>query len=417
MKVAIYGDSLLDLGTGETIPNPVVVVEDQRIVAVGDRATTSVSRDAESVDASGLTLLPGLIDCHVHLRSKGTGRDAADWLATPPSLWLLGTVPHAAKTLDAGFTTIREAGGSPAGLKMAIERGYFPGPRMLVTLTEISQTGGNTDQHYGCGADLAIRLPDIPPAVVDGVEPMRLRVRELIRAGADWIKLCTTGGILTPNDDPKNPTLTFEEISAAVQEAAAQGRKVMCHAQSSQGVKNALRAGAATIEHGFWLDDDSIEMLLNGHNALVPTLIAPIWIVRHAEAGRIPPWGAAKGREVVDDHKASIRRAIEAGVTIAFGTDTGVGPHGSMGEEFLVMHELGLSTLDCLRSATTIAAETIGLGGRVGTLSQGAFGDVIGVPGDPLADLNVVAKPENVQLVIKGGEVMKDLRIGQRVAG
>jgi imidazolonepropionase-like amidohydrolase len=236
---------------------------------------------------------------------------------------------------------------------------------------------------------------------------MRKRVREVIRAGADWIKLCTSGGVLSPNDDPQHPTLTPDEIRAAVEEAATQGRRVMAHAQASEGIKNALRAGVATIEHGIWLDDDAIELMLDGGNALVPTLVAPLWVIRHAEAGRMPRWAEEKGRAVYADHRESIRRAIEAGVTIAFGTDTGVGPHGTQGEEFLVLRELGMSPLDCLRSATTVAARVIGAEAWAGSLDPGKFGDLIGVPGDPLEDLELVARPENVHLVVKDGQVVK----------
>ena len=312
----------------------------------------------------------------------------------------------ARRTLDAGFTSVRDAAGSPAGIRMAIDAGYFPGPRMFVTVSALSQTGGHTDSHFMCGADLDIPLPDRPYMVVDGVEAMRLRVREVIRAGADWIKLCTSGGVLSPGDQPHHSALTLEEIKAAVDEAATQGRKVMAHAQANAGIKNALKAGVATIEHGIWLDGDAIEMMLDGGNALIPTLVAPHWVIRHAEAGKMPAYAIDKARAVIDDHKASIRQAIESGVKIAFGTDTGVGPHGSNGEEFLLMRDLGMEPIDCIRSATSVAADTIGMQG-VGRLEPGSWGDLIGVPGDPVADLSLLAKPKNVHLVLKGGEVIK----------
>jgi imidazolonepropionase-like amidohydrolase len=327
-------------------------------------------------------------------------------LTTPPTLELMQAVQGARRTLEAGFTTVRDAAGSPAGIRMAIDAGYFPGPRMFVTISALSQTGGHTDMHFMCGADLDIPLPDRPHGTVDGVEPMRRRVRELIRAGADWIKLCTSGGVLSPGDQPHHAALTLDEIKAAVEEAAAQGIKVMAHAQANAGIKNALRAGVATIEHGIWLDGDAIEMMLDGGNALVPTLVAPRWVIRHSEAGKMPAYAAEKARAVVADHTASIRQAIEAGVKIAFGTDTGVGPHGTNGEEFLLMNELGMEPIDCIRAATTVAGETIGMPG-VGQLREGSWADLIGVPGDPLADLTLLAKPENVHLVVKGGELVK----------
>jgi imidazolonepropionase-like amidohydrolase len=406
---AVFGDALLDPVTGDTARNAVVLIEDGRVTKAGQRNGTQVPRDAETVDAEGLTLLPGLIDCHVHLTNLGEGLDFARELTTPPTLELMRAVRAARRTLDAGFTSVRDAAGSPAGVRMAIDAGYFPGPRMFVTVSALSQTGGHTDSHFLCGADLDIPLPDRPYMVVDGVENMRLRVREVIRAGADWIKLCTSGGVLSPGDQPHHSALTLDEIKAAVDEAASQGRKVMAHAQANAGIKNALKAGVATIEHGIWLDGDAIEMMLDGGNALIPTLVAPHWVIRHAEAGKMPAYAITKARAVMDDHKASIRQAIESGVKIAFGTDTGVGPHGSNGEEFLLMRELGMEPIDCIRSATTVAADTIGMKG-VGRLDGGSWGDVIGVAGDPVANLELLSKPENVRLVVKGGDVVKRLK-------
>ena len=406
---AVCADALLDPATGEATRDAVVVIEDGRVTHAGKRATTNIPKDADTVDAAGLTILPGLIDCHVHLTSPGEGLDFARFLTTPPTLELMGAVRAARRTLDAGFTAVRDAAGSPAGIRMAIDAGYFPGPRMFVTISALSQTGGHTDSHFMCGVDLEVPLPDRPYMVVDGVEAMRLRVREVIRAGADWIKLCTSGGVLSPGDQPHHSALTLDEIRAAVEEAATQGRKVMAHAQANAGIKNALKGGVATIEHGIWHDGDAIEMMLDGGNALIPTLVAPKWVIRHADAGKMPAFAAVKAREVVKDHTESIRMAVEAGVKIAFGTDTGVGPHGSNGEEFLLMQELGMEPLDCIRSATTVAAQTIGMKG-VGTLAPGSWGDLIAVAGDPLADLRLIAEADNIQLVVKGGEVVKSSR-------
>ena len=407
---AVLGDALLDPASGETVRGGVaVVVEDGRVVAAGAREQVSIPADARRVDAAGLTLLPGLVDCHVHLRSRGNGRDLAEQLATPPSLWVLNAVPAARATVEAGFTTVRDAGGAPNGVRLGIDRGIFPGPRTLLSITALSQTGGHTDQHFACGVSLNVQLPDVPSSVVDGAEAMQHRVREVIRAGADWIKLCTSGGVLSPNDAPHHATLTVDEIRAAVETAAMQGRSVMAHAQATAGIRNALVGGVKTIEHGIWLDDDCCELMLDGARVLVPTLVAPMWVIRHAEAGRMPAWATEKAKAVFEDHKRSFQRALEAGVTIAFGTDTGVGPHGTNGEEFLLMHELGMDPLTCLRSATTVAAETIGFAG-VGTLAPGSWGDVIGVAGDPLENLVLVARSENVHLVVKGGAVVKDTR-------
>ena len=385
-----------------------VLAEEGRILAAGSRDTVSVPAGATRIDAEGLVLLPGLVDCHVHLVTPGDGLDLGQILTTPPSLHVLTCVVSARKTLEAGFTTVRDAGMAPASVRTAIDRGWFPGPRALMAVTILSQTGGHADDHFPCGAFVRwVKQDDVPVELVDGVEPMRRRVREIIRAGADWVKICTSGGVLSPGDDPHHAHFTIDEIRACVEEAARAGRKVMSHAQAAEGIKNALRAGVHSIEHGIYLDDDGIEMMLDGGNPLVPTLVAPVWVERHARAGRMPPYAAAKAQQVGQDHKANVKRAIEAGVKVAFGTDTGVGPHGSNGEEFLLLAELGMSPLQAIRSATTVAAEALGLTGKVGTLAEGAWADLVGVPGDPLGDLELLAKAENVHLVVKGGEVVK----------
>ncbi|HEX6487681.1 MAG TPA: amidohydrolase family protein [Candidatus Dormibacteraeota bacterium] len=410
MTTAVHGGAYIDPARGDVVRGGVtVLIEDGRIVARGPRDQVHVPAGAIQVDAGDLTLLPGLIDCHVHLCVAGDGVNIPEKVMTPPTQLFLQCVPACKATLEAGFTAVRDAGGTPNGVRRAVERGYFPGPRMRMAIQILSQTGGHADDHFPCGAQLPLVAQfDVPPSVVDGVEPMRKRVRELIQLGADWIKLCTSGGVLSPGDAPHHATFTVDEIRTAVEEAATQGRQVMAHAQANAGIKNALRSGVKTIEHGIWLDGDAIELMLDGDRRLVPTLIAPLWVIRHAEAGKMPAYAAEKSRQVIEDHKESIRQAIEAGVKIAFGTDTGVGPHGSNNEEFRLLRQLGMSPLECIRSATTVAAETIGLAGQAGTLAEGAFGDLIGVDGDPLDDVGAIANAANVKLVVKGGEVFKN---------
>lgn len=409
MLTAVFADGAYDPGSVE-IDGPVtVLIEEGRISSVGKRDVVQVPAAAERIDADGLIVLPGLIDCHVHLSLPGDRLMFQEELMKPPSLKLLQSVAACRATLEAGFTTVRDAGGTPHGVRLAVERELFPGPRMVLAVQALSQTGGHTDQTLPCGLELILMpWPDVPPSVVDGVEPMRKRVRELIAVGADWIKLCTSGGILSSLDQPHHASFTMDEIRAAVDEAAVQGRLVMVHAHANAGIKNALHAGVATIEHGAWLDDEAIDLFLAHDRVLVPTLAAFSWIIRHAEGGRVSPEAGERARAVASEHRSSMRRAIEAGVRIAFGTDTGVGPHGSMGEEFVLLHGLGLDAASCIRTATTTAADVLGLSGSVGTLAENAFGDLIGVAGDPLSDLRVLSEPKNIQLVVKNGKVVKD---------
>lgn len=411
MQTVIYGAQLID-GTGaDPLPNAAVVLDEGRIVAVGPRSQITGVKGAESVDADGLVLLPGLVDTHVHLISTGRGLDAAEALATSPTLALLRTVAAMRATLDAGFTTVRDAGGVPAGIKAAVEEGAVPGPRIQLAVTILSQTGGHSDVHTAWGADLELPLADRPPAVVDGVEPMRQRVRELVRVGADWIKICTTGGVLSrQSGGPDTPGFAPDEIEAAVREAAAHGLRVMAHAHSAAGVKDALRAGVATIEHGIWLDEEALELLCRADVFLVPTLVASGWAQRHAAEGKMPAWVAERLSQVALPHRASVRAAHRAGVKIALGSDSGLGPHGSNGAEFVCLVEAGLSPMDAICSATSVAADLLGWRDRVGRLQAGLLGDLIAVDGDPANDVSCLARTDAVRLVVKGGQILKDDR-------
>jgi imidazolonepropionase-like amidohydrolase len=407
-KKAILSGWLLDPLSGNLADSGAVLLDNDRIVAAGTRDAVAIPPDTEMIFADGLTLLPGLIDCHVHLCFPDSGWDLDTRMQLSPSEYLLGGVAAARKTLNAGFTCVRDAGGTPAGFRKAIENGTIVGPRLQVAITILSQTGGHGDHLFPCGARLRwVPLPDIPEEVVDGADEMRKRIRELVRAGADWIKVCASGGVLSPGSAIHQAQFTLEELEVAVAEARRHDRRVMVHALSGAGVKNALHAGAATIEHGFWIDDEAVELFHRQGSTLVPTLIAPVWNVRNAKIGKVPQWVGDKARIGVEAHGKSIERAVAGGVRIAFGSDTGVGPQGTNGEEFVLLRERGLSALDCLRAATTVAAETLGLVGQVGCLTPGAFGDVIGVRGNPLEDIGILANPSRIELVVKGGAVVK----------
>lgn len=407
-KKAILSGSLLDPLSGSLTESAAVLFEDERIVAAGARDAVDLPPGTEIIRADGLTLLPGLIDCHVHLCFPADGWDLGTRMQLSPSEYLLGGVAAARKTLDAGFTCVRDAGGTPAGFRKAIENGTIVGPRLQVAVSILSQTGGHGDHLFPCGCRLRwVPLPDIPDEVVDGTDEMQKRVRQVVRAGADWIKLCASGGVLSPGSAIHQAQFAPEELEMAVTEARRHDRRVMVHALAGAGVKNALRAGAATIEHGFWIDDEAVELFHRHDSTLVPTLIVPVWHVRNAEIGKVPRWVADKARAGIEAHGKSIERAIAAGVRIAFGSDSGVGPHGSNGEEFVMLRERGLSALECLRAATTVAAETLGLAGQVGCLKSGSFADVIGVRGNPLDDISILADPQRIELVVKGGAIVK----------
>jgi imidazolonepropionase-like amidohydrolase len=404
---AIINATIID-GTGnDPVERGTILLEDDRIIAVGRQV--NVPREATVLDANGWNALPGLIDTHVHFMMEYP--DMMGNLLTPPSLKVLKTIPRMQATLDAGITTIRDAGGTPAGVKMAVERGIIPGPRMKVAVSIISQTGGHGDGFYPCCVDLGffgLRLYDVPTRTADGVEEVRKLTREILRAGADWIKLATTGGVLSTADSPTSSQLTIDEISTAVYEAAAQDKLCMSHAQGTQGIKNALVAGVASIEHGVYLDDEAIDIMLKQGTYLVPTLVAPLAALQYAQAhaDSFPPMMAAKAANVIESHQRSFRRAVEAGVKVAMGTDSGVGRHGDNGMELQLMVENGMTPMQSIQASTINAARLLRMDEQIGTLEAGKLADLILVNGDVLNNINLIADPKNVELVFKGGKVV-----------
>src|SRR5438876_12289638 len=282
--LAITNGTIIDGLGGDPRTAMTLLIEDERITALGRQGEVAIPRGTQVIDAMGGSILPGLIDTHVHFTLEYP--DVLRGLLTPPSLRLLQTIPRMRATLDAGVTTVRDAAGSPAGLKMAVERGIIAGPRMQVAISLIAQTGGHGDGFYPCCVDIGffgINFIDVPHGVADGVEEVRKAVREVLRAGADWIKLATTGGVLSTADAPTSSQLTLEEIATAVYEAAAQEKPCMAHAQGTQGIKNALLAGVGPIEHGIYLTDELIDLMLKQETYLVPTLIAPLSVIKFAQ--------------------------------------------------------------------------------------------------------------------------------------
>ncbi|HLX58481.1 MAG TPA: amidohydrolase family protein [Ktedonobacteraceae bacterium] len=409
MSLAITNGTLIDGSGNDPLTGVTMLIEDERITGLG--RSIAIPRGATVIDAQGGSILPGLIDCHVHFAMEYP--NIARFLVTSPSLRLLETIPRMRATLDAGVTTVRDAAGAPAGLKHAVERGIVTGPRMQVAVSMISQTGGHGDGFYPCCADLGlfgIRFYDVPGGVSDGVEEVRKATREILRAGADWIKLATSGGVLSTADSPKSSQLTVEEIAAAVYEAGAQDKRCMAHAQGSQGIKNALLAGVASIEHGVYLTDELIDMMIDKQVYLVPTLIAPLAVIEYGKEHPdiLPPMMAEKALSVVDAHQQSFRRAVQAGVKVAMGTDSGVGRHGENGRELQLMVENGMTPMQAIVASTSGAARLLHLDSQLGTLEEGKLADIIIIDGDVLDDITRVADPVHVKLVLKGGNAVKN---------
>ncbi len=394
----------LIVGDGTTIEQPAVVVQGERIVAVGPAASVPVPRGARIIDLPGHTLLPGLIDSHTHINSSDNdGGDMAVLKETGAHAAIYGVV-NAKKTLDAGFTTIRDVGATnyaDIALRDLIAKGVVPGPRIYAAGPSLGITGGHADVNGWSP------LIDIPGTgmIVDGVDGMRKAVRQNVKYGSDHIKITATGGILSVGDAVDHAQYSEEELRAAVEEATRLGRKVAMHAHGAQGIVTAVRAGAASIEHGSLIDDAGIALMKEKGTYLVPTLIILEEIVRDGEKKGVPANSIAKARAIEGERRVRLHKAFQAGVKFAFGTDATGDIHGRNAQEFaLMIDQLGATPMQAIQSATSSAAALIGVERDLGTIAAGKLADLIAVPGDPLAD---VRRLESVDFVMKAGAVHK----------
>ena len=413
MTTTVIGNGTLIDGTGGTpVANAAVVVREGRIATAGPAGAVPVSDgEVETIDAGGGYILPGFIDTHVHLMFEGV--NIARDMVTPFSVRFYKSVAYMRRTLEAGITSVRDAGGADAGTKQAVEMGLVPGPRMQISIAVLTITGGHVDWWMRSGNvfDFFPAYPGVPGGRCDGVAGVRKKVREVLRSGAEVVKICATGGVVSPTDHPEYTQFSPEELEVIVREAAyRRGVKVMAHAQGSEGVKNAVRAGIHSIEHGIYLDEEAIELMVERGTFLVPTLLAPVAVLEAGREGGMPEYAVRKSREVIEAHSDSISRAHAAGVKIAMGTDAGVMAHGTNLRELGLMVEIGMSPMEAIVATTRTAAECLGWQDRVGTVEAGKVADVVVAKKDPLQNIRSLANVDNIALVMKGGEVVKDRR-------
>ena len=377
-RIVLHGGRVFDGSGADPSPGD-VAIEDGRIVDLG----TGLDGD-QAVDVTGKTILPGLFDCHTHVCISNV--DLWGVVQEPFSIQFYEAQANLRKTLEIGITSVRDAGGADLGIRTALERGMIVGPRMQISIAMLSQTGGHGDDWYPSGGvvPLMVSHPGRPPAIVDGPDAVRQKVRELHRMGADVIKVATSGGVLSPRDDPRHAHFRPAELEALVEEATAAGIFVMAHAQGADGIKNAVRAGIRSIEHGIFLDDEGIELMLRHGTWLVPTLVAPQGVLDAVAAGvSLPPAIVDKARLTLDIHRAAFRTAVEAGVRIAMGTDSGVTPHGENLRELELMAAGGMTPAAVLEATTRSAAQLLGVDGEVGTIEPGKRADLVVLDGDP----------------------------------
>jgi imidazolonepropionase-like amidohydrolase len=414
--VVLRAARLIDGSGAAPVQNGIVVVTDDRIVAVGASGSVSVPAGARVIDLGDATLLPGFIDAHTHIIGRPLSDPASDIAAVKdiPAYAAIVGVSNARKTLMGGFTTIRVLG-SPdfddVALRQAITNGVVPGPRMQVAAHSFGITGGHCDEN---GYTPGLEDRDYRTGVADGVDEVRKAVRYQVKYGADVIKICATGGVLSEGDAVGATQYTLEEMQAVVSEAAKLDRKVAAHAHGTEGIKLAVRAGVASIEHGSFLDEEGARMMAQRGTFLVPTISAGEFVENAAKSGRLTGLRAEKALAAAQGMRSSVRLAQRLGVPIALGTDAGVGEHGANGHEFTLMVTWGgLTPMQSIVAGTSSAAKLLGWEKQIGTLAPGKWADIVAVPGDPTSDIKLMEKPS---FVMKGGVVYRNEAAGKATA-
>ena len=399
---ALVGATLIDGAGGPPLPDAAVLLDGERIAAVGPRGAVVIPPQAEEIDLSGLTLLPGLIDTHDHLADKNYSLLSRWEIEEPASLAHLKTAKAIEDSLAAGYTTIRDAGGLDAGFKQAIAEGLIQGPRLLTAVSIISPTGGIGDRAAPSGHRTAYANdPMRPLGVANGPRAVRDIVREMVRVGADVIKFATTGGASSrPGHGPMDPAFGPDEVKALVDEAAAHGKLTMCHALGGPGLRMCIEAGVGSVEHGCYLADDPDLLKMMADNN---TFFTPTFEVYEFHSTISAPHIKARAEALFHTHRESLHRAVEAGAKITAGTDAGGFVHGDNAREIELMVERGLTPMQAIQTATGWAAECIGLGKEIGTVAKGKQADLLAVAGDPLKNVGVLRDKGAIKLVMKGG--------------
>jgi imidazolonepropionase-like amidohydrolase len=397
--IVIHAGHLLDVKNGRMVDNATVVVQGDKIVSLGTPQWSTPPANVKEINLPDATLLPGLIDAHTHLTFDPNFGYQELGVSIPKEA-LIGA-KNARATLEAGFTTVRNVGArgyTDIALRDAINEGMIPGPRIVASGPALSITGGHCDQNL-----LPYEWHATSDGAADGIENVQHKVREIIKYGADVIKICATGGVLSKGDDPRASQYTLEEMKAIVADAHRLGRKVAAHAHGAQGIAWAAEAGVDSIEHGSYIDDAAIKVMKEHGTYLVPTQYLADWMKENATRIGLPAMYAEKMKTTTTVSRQNVTKAIRAGVKVAFGTDAAVYPHGLNAHEFAVYVQMGMTPLQAIQTATVNAADLLGWK-QIGSIEAGNFADIIAVNGDPTKDVTLLQAPA---FVMKGGVVYK----------
>lgn len=397
--VAIKTGRMLDVKSGTYIERAIIVAQGERITAVGPQV--AIPAGAAIIDLSAYTVLPGLADCHTHL-TFDPGTLGYSSVGISVGREALRGAKNAKLTVEAGFTTVRNVGAkgyTDIALRDAIDAGDVVGPRIIASGPSLGITGGHCDDNL-----LAPEYHFHAEGVADGVPNVMQKTRENIKYGADVIKVCATGGVLSMGDDPKASQYTLEELKAIVAEAHRLGRRVAAHAHGGEGIKLAVEAGVDSIEHGTYIDEEAVRMMKQKGTYLVPTVYLTQWFLENYAGLGLPPAMVNKAKTIMPAMQTNLAKAFSLGVPVAFGTDSAVYPHGLNAHEFAMYVKFGMKPIDAIRTSTLNAAKLLGQEDRIGSIEVGKFADVIAVEGDPLKDVTVL---ERVVKVVKGGKVVK----------
>ena len=403
-RTLIYSGRLIDGVSNKVFSNKTIVVEKDRIVEIADGFLSPAEGD-RVVDLRNATVMPGLMDMHTHLSMQFSERAYLERFYLNEADLAYRSTVFARRTLMAGFTTVREVGGQiSTALRDAIARGWVVGPRIFSAGKSIATTGGHADPTTGLNQYFA-GDPGPKEGVINGVAEARKAVRQRYKNRADLIKITATGGVLSTAKNGQNPQFTEDELRAIVETARDYGMHVAAHAHGAEGMKRAIRAGVRSIEHGTFMDDEVIALMKKHGTYYVPTISAGKWVAEKAKIdGFFPEIVRPKAARVGPQIEKTFARAYRAGVKIAFGTDSGVSPHGENAKEFIYMVEAGMKPMEAIQSATRVAAELLGISDRLGTLEAGKIADIIAVNGDPIADISAML---HVVFVMKEGTIYK----------